>query len=123
MSGFISLESSEISVSESDGVARIVIVREGDDSQPVTVNFETITGSAGAADFTGIAGTVTIPAGQDRVIIEIPINNDTLSEATEDFSISLSNVSSGALQFPRTATVSILDDENPVTDPDRKSVV
>ncbi len=117
MSGFISLETSEISVSESDGVARIVIVREGDDSQPVTVNFETISGSAGTADFSGIAGTVTIPAGQDRVVVEIPITNDALSEATEDFSISLSNVSSGALQFPRTATISILDDENPVTDP------
>jgi glucose/arabinose dehydrogenase len=117
MSGFISLETSEISVSESDGVVRIVIVREGDDSQDVVVNFETVPGSAGASDFTGITGTVTIPAGEDRAVIEIPLNDDSLSEATEDFSISLSNVSSGALQFPRTATVSILDDENPVTDP------
>jgi hypothetical protein len=72
MSGFISLETSEISVSESDGVARIVIVREGDDSQDVVVNFETVPGSAGASDFTGITGTVTIPAGEDRAVIEIP---------------------------------------------------
>ena len=117
MSGRIFLESDTYSFNERDGAATIAIVREGDLSQPVTVQFETVLGTAGNGDLVTVSGTVTIPAGSTRAIVEIPLIDDALSEATETFSVSLINVSGGALQFPRTATISILDDENPVDDP------
>ena len=117
MSGRIFLESDTYSFGERDGVATVAIVREGDSSQAVTVQFETVLGTAGSDDLIPVSGTVTIPAGETRAIVEIDLLDDALSEVTEIFSISLINVSSGALQFPRTATISILDDENPVEDP------
>ncbi len=117
MSGRIFLESDTYSFGERDGVATIGIVREGDLSQSVTVQFETVLGTAGNGDLIKVSGTVTIAAGETRAIVEIPLLDDALSEATETFSVSLINVSSGALQFPRTSTISILDDENPVEDP------
>ncbi|NBC21085.1 MAG: hypothetical protein GVY06_08620 [Alphaproteobacteria bacterium] len=117
MSGRIFLESDTYSFSERDGVATVAIIRDGDLSGAVTVAFETVPGTAGDDDLVPVSGTVTIPAGETRAVIEIPVLDDAVGEATESFSVSLSNVSSGALQFPRTATVSLLDDENPVEDP------
>ena len=68
-------------------------------------------------------GTITIPAGQTRVTVPVQILNDTLSESTETFTFSIINVSSGTLLFPRTSNVSILDDENPVTEPPEPPLV
>ncbi len=117
MSGRISLEVNEVSVLESEGEVFIAIVRDGDLSEPVTIEFATSEGSASGADFAGISGTVTMAAGQSRVLIPVSITDDALSEATESFTVSLINVSSGALSAPRTTQVDILDDENPVRDP------
>lgn len=117
MSGQIFLESSELSVSEAAGKVFIAISRSGDLSQPVNVEYATTGGAASNSDYTDVAGTITIPAGETRVVVEVDINNDQLSEATEDFTMSLINVDSGNLLFPRTARIDILDDENPVVDP------
>ncbi len=56
MSGQIFLESDTYSFSEKDGVATIAIVPTGDLSQPVTVQFETVLGSAGNAGQTSRGG-------------------------------------------------------------------
>ena len=58
-----------------------------------------------------------IPAGETGVIVPVSILDDDLSEQTETFTISLVNVDSGTLLSPRTARISILDDENPVLPP------
>ena len=57
-------------------------------------------------------------AGVDHVSIPVQIINDTLSEPTETFAVSIINVDSGStLLAPRTARIDILDDENPVVEP------
>ena len=118
MSGSIFLETSEFNVSETGGMVTIAIVRTGDLSQAVTVEYGTNAGTAtSGADFTERDGSITMAAGQARVTIQVPIVNDTASEATETFNFSIVNVSSGTLLFPRTALIHILDDENPVTPP------
>jgi hypothetical protein len=118
MTGTIFLEDSELGVGELAGVVRVPIVRTGDTSGAVTVEYG-ITGNTAVAgqDFIGGNGTVTIPAGQTRITIDVPIQDDQISEATETFTVALINVDSGSLLAPRTAQVSILDNENPVVDP------
>jgi glucose/arabinose dehydrogenase len=118
MSGSIFLERGEISVNERAGTVQVAIVRTGDLSQATTIEYGTNAGSASTgADFTDRDGFVTMAAGQDRVVITIPIVNDATGEATETFNFSIVNVSSGTLMFPRTELINIMDDETPVTPP------
>ncbi|WP_075997201.1 putative Ig domain-containing protein [Salaquimonas pukyongi] len=118
MTGSIFLGSSSYAVNEQEGTLTVTIERTGDLSGPVTVQYATNPDSASQAlDFLDADGSVTIPAGVNQATIVVSIVDDALSEPTENFNFSLISVSSGALLFPRTANIRILDDENPVTDP------
>jgi glucose/arabinose dehydrogenase len=121
VSGFIQLGATELSFGERDGSVLIPVTRTGDVSQPVTVQYrldsETATAGQDFTAQTGVILTTTIPAGAGSVLVPVPILNDAQSEATETFTISIVGVDSGMLLTPRTARVSILDDENPVTPP------
>lgn len=111
---------------ETDGEILIPIVRIGNSSGAVNVEIGiTPTGNAAQNQvatpnvdyrYTGPT-TVTIPAGEDGVLVPVEIIDDGFSEPTQSFAISLINVNSGDLSAPRTARVDILGDENPVTDP------
>ena len=68
-----------------------------------------------AADYTPLAGTVTIAAGATSAEIVVPVLNDLLVEQTETVVVTLSAVTSGDPdigmdQANKTATVSILDE-------------
>ena len=118
MSGNIALQTTTVSVREFAGVAQVPISRTGDLSQAVTVEYLVSAQSATITDdFVGGDGTVTIPAGADSAIIEVPIIDDSIGEDTETLQVSLVRATSGTLLAPRTAIVSILDDETPVVEP------
>ena len=118
MTGEVLVGATEFSTAETGGTTFISIIRRGDLSGATSVQYATTSNTAIAGvDFVSTSGTITMQAGVDRVLIPVTINNDTLSEATEDFTFSIINVSSGTLSAPRTAHVSILDDENPVVQP------
>lgn len=118
MSGTIFLDTIALSIGEAEGQALVPVARTGDLSQPVTIEYG-ITGldASDGNDFIATTGTVTLLAGQSQGVIPVTILNDNLSENTETVVVSLINVDSGFLEAPRTARVSILDDENPITDP------
>ena len=118
MSGFVYLETSELSVGEGDGQILVPVVRTGDLSAPVTVTFG-ITGldATPGEDFVELTGTVVIPVDVDRAWITVDILNDFVGEPSETLVVSIINIDSGTLQAPRTARVVILDDETPVTEP------
>ena len=68
-------------------------------SQPVTVDYTTLNGTASAgADYSPMSGTLTIPAGKTSQKISIPVNGDSDVESDETFSLMLGN--------PQNATVS-----------------
>lgn len=118
MSGNIAFSGTEFSVLETDGVVSITITRTGDLSLPTTVEYASTVGStdfdnASTADAELGTRFVTIPAGADNVVIDIPIYDDDLEEGLESFSVSIIGASSGTLLFPRTARIDILDDERP----------
>lgn len=118
MTGLIFLETSSYSVNETNATASVTIQRSGDTSGAVTIEYATNPGSASeGADYADTDGTIVMPAGSSQVTVTIPLVDDDASEPTESFNFSLISVDSGALLFPRTANISILDDENPAEDP------
>ncbi|NNF78440.1 MAG: hypothetical protein HKN05_10470 [Rhizobiales bacterium] len=118
MSGFVFLDVSELSVGESDGEIVVAVARTGDLSQPVTVTFG-ITGldATPGEDFEALSGVVVIPVDVDRAFITVNILDDFVGEPSETLVVSIINIDSGTLQAPRTARVTILDDETPITEP------
>ena len=76
----------------------------------VTVDYHTVAGTAGSADFTGISGTVTFAAGETSKTITIAIAPDTLVEGNEQFSVVLSNPQSATIA-DGTGVGTIVDDD------------
>ena len=119
MSGTVFLETSEIKIGEANGPASVAIIRTGDLSGPATIEYGVTPISATLGqDFIGGSGTVTMAAGQSRIVVPVTITDDNFGEPTETFTFSIINVDSQtALLFPRTTQIAILDNENPVVDP------
>jgi hypothetical protein len=65
---------------------------------PVSVNYATADGTATTpADYTAVAGTLTIPAGATSGQINVPVVGDLLDEANETFTVTLSSPVNGTL--------------------------
>lgn len=111
--GVIALATSTVTVNESDGQATIDVVRTGGSIGQVTVDYDTELGTATAgSDYTSVAGTLTFAEGETVKTIVIPILDDSAAESIEQFGVTIDNVNGGAvLLVPRTATVTIVDDE------------
>ena len=76
----------------------------------VTVDYRTVSGTAGSADFTGAGGTVTFAPGETSKTITIAITPDTLVEGNEQFSVVLSNPQSATIA-DGTGVGTIVDDD------------
>ena len=107
--------------SENAGAATITLSRTNGSSGLLTVQFQTVNGSAlaqtapGNGDFIGTNGTVTFQSGETSRTFTVSIRNDILSEFEENFSVRLFNLQSNpagiALLGLTNATVLIFDDE------------
>jgi uncharacterized delta-60 repeat protein len=112
------------SVSEGAGNFAVPVIRFGDPSIPVAVNYSTfnsagstpcnvINGTASpVCDYAPRSGTLQFVAGEISKTISIPIVDDELVEGTERFSLGLSNPVGGNLGLFSTATISITDNES-----------
>lgn len=102
-------------IDEAAGTATIGVTRGGDLTGAVGVSYTTANGSATAGDdYTAASGTLSWADGDGATKnITISISQDTILEMDEDFTVSLSNPTGGAiLTDPVLATVSIADDES-----------
>jgi hypothetical protein len=110
-------------VNEGAGFVTIVLNRSGDTSGPASVNYAT-SDSAGLTscgvnngvasercDYATTVGTARFSAGQNVATIIIPIVNDALVEADENFTVTLSSPVGVALANPPTTTVTIVDND------------
>jgi|SRR5829696_91217 len=81
------------------------------DVGPITVDYATADGTAKAGlDYTPVSGTLDFSAGAFSRTITIPILSDQVYEASEQFSITLSNATGEAdLVSPGSAVVTISD--------------
>ncbi|MGC1469092.1 MAG: Calx-beta domain-containing protein [Sphingorhabdus sp.] len=105
----------DISVAEGDAGVTTATFRVSLDfavGTDVTVDWASVAGTAAAgSDFTGAAGTVTIPAGQTFVDVTIDVAGETLFENDEQFSINLSNASYGIAIADASGTATIVNDD------------
>lgn len=101
-----------VGVSEREPMVPLTVVRTGNTSGVVTVNWTTAHGTAGNADYTPGSGVVQFLPGQVSSTFFVPLRNDELVEADETFSIHLSNPSAGAtLGGLASVTVTIYDED------------
>lgn len=110
----IFFEPGHYTVMESCGEFELRVVRRGDLSNEVTVNYETEDGSAEAgSDYVGKKGILIFPPGVDEQRFKIEVIDDDVFEQDEHFYVRLSNASNDViLATPKVATVMILDDDH-----------
>lgn len=77
--------------------------------QTVTVAYATADGTARAGvDYTAESGTITIPAGQTEVYVDVPVSGDSLRQPNQTFSFTLGSATNAALGTAK-ATGTILN--------------
>ncbi|QDS96310.1 Soluble aldose sugar dehydrogenase YliI precursor [Roseimaritima multifibrata] len=111
--GVIALSGSVLTASETDTEVAITVLRSGGSDGLSTVDFSTLDGTAIAGeDYLPQSGTLTFEPGQTEKTILVSILNDSLAEGNETFNFAIDNINGGAtLLAPRTATVTIADDD------------
>ncbi len=113
----VEFTSSEVTVSEGVNQAVIFVLRRGDQPSSFSVNLTVVSANATpGVDFTAPATTLTFAAGEISKTITIPILDDGLVEGDEKSELRLSDPNSGAaLGTTSTATITIRDNERPVS--------
>ncbi|PIE82133.1 MAG: hypothetical protein CSA11_01600 [Chloroflexi bacterium] len=90
---------SSVNVSEAVGTLQVVVRMEASGLQPgelVTIDYESLYGSASGGDFTSVNSSLTFSTTQVTRTIAIAIINDSEYEQTEFFYVELKNPSSNA---------------------------
>ncbi len=111
--GVIGLETSIYQVNEADGTVDITILRTEGSDGVVSIDYNTVDATATAgSDYTANSGTLTFADGETSKTVTIDIVNDNSTEGSEEFGFTIDNlVGEGTLLAPRTALVTIVDDE------------
>ncbi len=102
---------SSVSVPENAGTAAVIVSLNAPAVAGVSASFITLNGTAASpGDFVGSSGSVTIPAGQQQTIVNVPIVNDSIREANESFTVEL-HTPVNAQIASATAVVTIQNDD------------
>lgn len=93
------------------------IVRNGDNSEPLTVNYKLVDldgNDINTADYLkdGATGTITIPAGESRVILALETLPDSMSGVDKEFKV---QISAAGFADPEAVASSILDDDSGIS--------
>ena len=111
----IQMSSASYDSLENSGVVEVELLRLGDTSDSVTVDYTTTDGSAKAGeDYEKTNGTVTFAPGVNKqtVAVGISIHDDNEPEGNESFNIALYNASNDAqLGNPTTSIITINDND------------
>jgi len=95
---------------QTNGILFVHLSRPG--SQPVTVEFYTISGSASEGeDYQFKKGVLIIPAGETNQCIAVPVNGDTQVESDEVFYVGLLNPVNAVIGQPDRGVITIRNDD------------
>ena len=104
-------ESANYSVQEDCTTVTINVIRIGDTSSAVAVDYSTADVTATERkDYITALGRMQFAPGETSKTFVVLINEDSLVEGNETFNVNLSNPSGATLGFPGIATVTIIDD-------------
>jgi len=104
-----------VTVNEEDGTALVDVCLETLSDEVVTVEYATADVSAeDGSDYSAVSGTITIPAGEQCVSVEVPVLDDDIEEDTEILYVNLTNATNATIADPQ-GTVTILDTDAPLT--------
>lgn len=105
-------------VGEGSTTFNVTVLRSGPATAAVSVNLVPTAGTAtggtcgtGGADFADSAIPVTLNANQTSKTVTVPICPDSLAEGLEGFGLHLQDENGATLATPKTATVSVTDNE------------
>jgi hypothetical protein len=106
-----SISIADVTAGEGEGVATFTVTLDAPSGQTVTVDYATadLTATAGA-DYTAASGTLTFNPGTTSLSFDVPLTDDTLSEASEAFLAFLSSPANATLGTD-TATGTITDND------------
>ncbi|WP_439550749.1 Calx-beta domain-containing protein [Falsiroseomonas sp.] len=106
-----SISVGDVEVLEGAGFATFEVKLSAAATGPVTVQFATASGTARSGlDFAALSGGLTFAAGETVKRVSVALTNDRVFEATESFSMRLSNAS-GATIADNTGVATIRDDD------------
>ena len=89
-----------------------VISLSGNPLAPVTVDYASAGGTAGApSDFQVVAGTLTFPVGVNVRTVTVSVLGDRIREANELFTVNLSNPSANAYIDRGQGVATIVNDD------------
>jgi hypothetical protein len=113
--GTLNFSEANYTIDESGTSVTVTVTRSLGTVGTVTVEYAATSGTATAGeDFTAVSGTFTFAPGETSKTFTITITNDTVAEADETITLTLSNPTGGAgLGEVSDATVTILDDDGP----------
>ena len=112
-----SLSINDVSYTESGsaGNATFTVTLSEASAQEVTVNYASSNNTATAgSDYTAASGTVTIAAGATSATFNVPVSTDTLDEASETATLTLSSPTNATIS-DATGTLTIVDDDTAPT--------
>lgn len=96
--------------------AEIVVNVSNVTQQEITVHYKTVNKTAmSGKDFDATVGDLIIPANTKTAKILIPILDDKISESTETFTVKFSNPENATLPSNSSVTVTILDNDKPIS--------
>ena len=119
----VRIEDATDTVSEDDEGVTITVLKDGDADIPVQATLTPSDGTATGGSDATLAGIdydndtltpIAIPAGVSSVDVEVAINDDSVAEASETFSVALTAVGGQrgvSVASPSSATVTITDND------------
>jgi hypothetical protein len=114
---FASFVQTNYSVNESisNGAAAIAIQLSAASGKTVSVGYVATNGTATAdLDYAPVSGVLVFPPGVTNLSFIIPIINDPLDELPETVTLALLAATNAVLATPTNATLTLIDDDNPV---------
>lgn len=111
----ITFASTNFSAIEGSGEATITAILNAASGLPVTVQYSATNGVATPGiDFTPVEGLLLFTPGQTNQTFTVPLINESLDELSETIDLVLFNSTNAFIGSPFEATLTILDDDNPV---------
>lgn len=97
---------------ENNQTATITVIRSGNTSGSVSVQYATSNGTATAgSDYTAASGTLTFGDGETEKTFTITLNEDSLFEGDETINLTLSNTVGARIGTPNPAQLTITDND------------